>query len=93
MLKARRINSAEILRRNYENAVGSPPGVGYSETSLRSRAMILKLAADCLLESEQRREYDASIAQGSAPGIEVRLADIPGALVLLQESGEMEKVW
>lgn len=52
----------------------------------------MKLAADCLLEMELRREYDAGIMQGKERSVEVWVADIPGALVLLQECGEMEKV-
>ncbi|GMH44775.1 hypothetical protein BSKO_12727 [Bryopsis sp. KO-2023] len=92
VLKARRINSQEILRRNYQNLSQNPPKVGYSEPTLRSRAMILKLASDCLLESEMRREYDQRIASGVAHTIEVRVSDFPGALALLQECGEMAKV-
>lgn len=91
VLKARRINSGEILKRHYQNMVENPPGVGYGDAALRSRAMILKLAADCLLDGDLRRVYDQKIMGAGVPQIEVRVSDFPGAMVLLQECGEMTK--
>lgn len=55
----------------------------YSTETLFSRAVILKAAADCLLDLELRRAYDERIKQ-QGPELRVLNDDMPGALALLQ---------
>lgn len=55
----------------------------YSTETLFSRAVILKAAADCLLDLELRRAYDERIKQ-QGPELRVLIDDMPGALALLQ---------
>ena len=91
VLRARKVNSTEVLRRNFESQVQSPPRVGYSEEALNARGRILGRVADCVLDYESRVQYDQKLRNG-VPAVSIQSSDFAGALCLLQECGDVETV-
>lgn len=59
-----------------------------SDGALSSRAQLLALAGGTLASLSRRAAYDAALASGAAD-IDVPLHALPGALLLLQEAGEL----
>lgn len=92
VLKARRVNTSELLKRSYEDLLKQVPDSRYSKDSLNGRVAILRQAADTMLDSDKRRDYDQNLANNEIPTILVNSKHFSGALLLLQESGEMAQV-
>eukprot|EP00210_Caulerpa_lentillifera_P003553 g3389.t1 len=92
VLKARKINSAEILKRNYENLLSQVPDRMYSKDTVNGRIALLRQAAEIMLDSDKRRDYDQSLSNNEVPSFPVSTKDFPGALLLLYESGNMAQV-
>jgi hypothetical protein len=87
MLKVQRGASKEAIRRSYTSLVQSPPDFGYTQDTLFSRAILLKVALECLLDTDARKSYDRDFSRDEASA-SVSLNDLSGALCLLQESGD-----
>ena len=68
----------------------SPPtaSLELSDGALSSRAQLLALAGGTLASLSRRSAYDAALAAGAAD-IDVPLHALPGALLLLQEAGDL----
>ncbi|KAJ0786020.1 putative protein ACCUMULATION AND REPLICATION OF CHLOROPLASTS 6-like, IMS [Helianthus annuus] len=77
--------------RCYEARVSKPPQYGYSEDVLISRRQILQAACETLTNPSLRREYDLGFVD-DAIVTDVPWDNVPGALCVLQESGEDELV-
>lgn len=92
MLKARKVNSAEILKRNFDNLVKFVPDKRYSKETLEGRQAILQKAADTMLDSDKRREYDQKLTNNKVPSISIPDKHFSGALLLLHESSEIEQI-
>jgi hypothetical protein len=82
------------IRRAFEARVSKPPQYGYSEESLISRRQILQAASHTLSNPQWRREYNQGLAEDEFDTIltQVPWDNVPGALCVLQESGETEVV-
>ncbi|CAD7699814.1 unnamed protein product [Ostreobium quekettii] len=91
ILRARKVNSTEVVRRNYEAQLANPPRVGYSGDALDARASLLEAAAECMLNYERRLDYDRRLAGGVIVE-SVPASQVAGALCLLQECGDVEQV-
>lgn len=72
-----RAASKDAVRKAYDRVVRSPPEVGYSEDVLFSRALILKDAADCLLDLDSRKAYE-NLAHQSGQAVSVAPDNVPG---------------
>lgn len=92
VLKARMFNSTEILQRSFDNLVKFVPDKRYSKETLEGRQVILQKAADTMLDSDKRREYDQKLAENKVPSISVQDKHFSGALLLLHESSEIEQI-
>ncbi|KAL9275815.1 accumulation and replication of chloroplasts 6, chloroplastic-like protein, partial [Drosera capensis] len=77
------------IRRAFEARASRPPQFGYSQDTLVSRRQILQAACETLSDPAARREYNLGLAEAKEETI---LADVPGALCVLQEAGEHELV-
>lgn len=82
------------IRREYDARVSKPPQYGYSDDALISRRQILQAACETLSNPSSRREYNQSLAEDEFDTIltQVPWDKVPGALSVLQESGETEVV-
>ncbi|XP_073142785.1 protein ACCUMULATION AND REPLICATION OF CHLOROPLASTS 6, chloroplastic [Henckelia pumila] len=82
------------IRRAYDARVSKPPQYGYSDDALISRRQILQAACETLANPSSRREYNQSLAEDEFDNIltQVPWDKVPGALSVLQESGEAELV-
>jgi len=69
--------------------VNSPPNSGYSQETLYSRAVVLKSATEAVIELTATPSYRQQSGQLS---VELLYSDLPGALALLQEAGELQTV-
>lgn len=87
-----RASGREAVRKAYERVLRSPPDVGYSQDTLELRAVLLKAAADTLADLELRKSYDVASAASGGYEVEVSPANLPAALVLLQEAGDSAAV-
>ena len=74
----------EDCRVAFDNLMAFPvTASGYSTDCMYSRAQLLKVAADCLVDPDARAHYNASLSSGDSKP-HVLPADLPGALALLQ---------
>ncbi|KAG8377874.1 hypothetical protein BUALT_Bualt08G0079000 [Buddleja alternifolia] len=82
------------IRRAYDARVFKPPQYGYSDDALISRRQILQAACETLANPSSRREYNQGLADDEFDTIltQVPWEKVPGALCVLQESGETELV-
>lgn len=82
------------IRRAYDARVSKPPQYGYSDDALISRRQILQAACETLANPSSRREYNQSLAEDEFDTIltQVPWDKVPGALSVLQESGETDVV-
>ncbi|XP_075479783.1 protein ACCUMULATION AND REPLICATION OF CHLOROPLASTS 6, chloroplastic isoform X1 [Primulina tabacum] len=82
------------IRRAYDARVSKPPQSGYSDDALISRRQILQAACQTLANPSSRRDYNQSLAEDEFDTIltQVPWDKVPGALSVLQESGETEVV-
>ncbi|KZV48514.1 protein ACCUMULATION AND REPLICATION OF CHLOROPLASTS 6, chloroplastic [Dorcoceras hygrometricum] len=82
------------IRRAYESRVSKPPQYGYSDDALISRRQILQAACETLANPSSRREYNQGLAEDEFDTIltQVPWDKVPGALSVLQESGETQVV-
>ena len=48
----------QLLKRSYENLLRQIPDASYSKDTLNARKVLLQRAADTMLDSDKRREYD-----------------------------------
>ena len=69
--------------------VNSPPSSGYSQEALYSRAVVLKSATEAVMDLTATPSYRQQPGQLS---VELLYSDLPGALALLQEAGELQTV-
>lgn len=85
-----RTAGARAVRDALDKALMKRPEAYYSSDTVALRDLLLRNAAECLLHYDRRREYDAKGANGYVASVS---ADhLPGALVLLQESGYSQLV-
>ncbi|XP_020534837.1 protein ACCUMULATION AND REPLICATION OF CHLOROPLASTS 6, chloroplastic isoform X2 [Jatropha curcas] len=82
------------IKRAYEAKVSKPPQYGFSQDVFISRRQILQAACETLADPESRREYNQGLIDDEHDTIitQVPWEKVPGALCLLQESGENEVV-
>ncbi len=69
--------------------ISSPPSSGYSQEALYSRAVVLKSATEAVMDLTATPSYRQQPGQLS---VELLYSDLPGALALLQEVGELQTV-
>ena len=69
--------------------VNNPPNCGYSQETLYSRAVVLKSATEAVMDLTAMPSYRQQPGQLA---IELLYSDLPGALALLQEAGELQTV-
>ena len=69
--------------------VNNPPNCGYSQDTLYSRAVVLKSATEAVMDLTARPSYRQQPGQLA---VELLYSDLPGALALLQEAGELQTV-
>ncbi|GBF88394.1 hypothetical protein Rsub_01106 [Raphidocelis subcapitata] len=96
---------SHAIRRAAERLLrGAPTAAGFSQDALFCRELLLRRAAECLLDRGARAEYDAWLATAAAadadadatsgpaaagpPRHALAARDVAGALALLQEAGE-----
>ncbi|EFJ50614.1 molecular chaperone, partial [Volvox carteri f. nagariensis] len=91
LLQVPRVSRPDAIRKAYETLVKQPPATAYSADTLFARAVLLKAAAESLIDPDLRRSYDAKVAAGHS-ALRVSQQDLPGALVVLQEIGEFQLV-
>lgn len=91
LLQVSKSASRDAVRKAYEHLVRLTPAAAYSQETLFSRAVLLKAAAECLVDMDLRRSYDQRVANGNAE-LKVPMADLPGALALLHECGDTDTV-
>ncbi|GLI58669.1 hypothetical protein VaNZ11_000412 [Volvox africanus] len=91
LLQVPRVSRPDAIRKSYKNFVKQPPATAYSADTLFARAVLLKAAAESLIDPDLRRSYDAKLAAGHS-ALRVSQQDLPGALVVLQEIGEFQLV-
>lgn len=75
--------SSDECKFAFDALVKPPKDSGYSTECIYSRAQLLKVAADCLVDGESRKHYNARLSTGSSEA-QVLHGDMPGALALLQ---------
>jgi hypothetical protein len=82
------ISWMQAVRKAYEQLVLKPAVKhdSYGADSLFSRAVILKSAAECLLDLNLRRSYDEKASQRGHTELRISNEDVPGALILMQVS-------
>lgn len=82
------------IKRAYEERVNQQPQFGFSDDALISRRQILDAACQTLVNPRSKREYNQSLANDEYDTIvtQVPFDNVPGALCLLQESGETQVV-
>ncbi|KAI3432032.1 uncharacterized protein J3R85_007697 [Psidium guajava] len=82
------------IRRAYEARASKPPQYGFSSEALISRRQILQAACETLAKPSSRRDYNQGLAEDAKETIltQVPWDKVPGALCVLQESGEAELV-
>ncbi|XP_030446839.2 protein ACCUMULATION AND REPLICATION OF CHLOROPLASTS 6, chloroplastic [Syzygium oleosum] len=82
------------IRRAYEARASKPPQYGFSSEALFSRRQILQAACETLANPSSRRDYNHGLADDAKETIltQVPWDKVPGALCVLQESGEAELV-
>ncbi|KAL7117427.1 hypothetical protein ACP275_03G071100 [Erythranthe tilingii] len=82
------------IRRAYDARVSKQPQYGYSDDVLISRRQILQAACETLANPSSRREYNQGLAEDEFDTIltQVPWDKVPGALCVLQETGETELV-
>ncbi|XP_071733208.1 protein ACCUMULATION AND REPLICATION OF CHLOROPLASTS 6, chloroplastic-like [Rutidosis leptorrhynchoides] len=82
------------IRRCYESRVSKSPQYGYSDDALISRRQILEAACETLANPRLKREYNQGLSDDEFDTIltDVPWDNVPGALCVLQESGEDEVV-
>lgn len=88
-LQVNRAASRETCSKKYDEMVNSPPNSGYSQETLYSRAVVLKSATEAVIELTATPSYRQQSGQLS---VELLYSDLPGALALLQEAGELQTV-
>ena len=69
--------------------INSPPDCGYSQETLYSRAVVLKSATEAVMDLTATPSYRQQPGQLA---VELLYSDLPGALALLQEAGELQTV-
>ncbi|KAL0037727.1 hypothetical protein WJX77_009734 [Trebouxia sp. C0004] len=89
LLQVNRAASRETCSKKYDEMVNSPPNSGYSQETLYSRAVVLKCATEAVIELTATPSYRQQPGQLS---VELLYSDLPGALALLQEAGELQTV-
>lgn len=67
--------------------IKSPPNCGYSQETLYSRAVVLKSATEAVMDLTATPSYRQQPGQLA---VELLYSDLPGALALLQEAGELQ---
>ena len=89
LLKVNRAASRETCSKKYDEMVNSPPSSGYSQDTLYSRAVVLKSATEAVMDLTATPSYRQ---QPGHLSVDLLYSDLPGALALLQEAGEMQTV-
>lgn len=90
LLGVARTTSRDAVKRSYEKLVNTVPPM-FSQDTLFSRAVLLKTAEECLGNPELRYSYDQKLSSGFDE-LRISNVDLPGALVLLQETGQSDLV-
>ena len=85
-----RAASKETCFKKYDEIVNSPPTAGYSQEALYSRAVVLKSATEAVIDLTATPSYRQ---QPDRLSVEMLYSDLPGALALLQEAGELQTVF
>lgn len=82
------------IRRSCETRLSNPPVYGYSPEALLARRQILQAACNTLVDPDTRGDYNRGLVEdpSSILATDVPWDKVPGALCLLQESGETEVV-
>lgn len=89
LLQVNRAASRETCSKKYDEMINSPPDCGYSQETLYSRAVVLKSATEAVMDLTATPSYRQQPGQLA---VELLYSDLPGALALLQEAGEMQTV-
>ncbi|KAL9229189.1 hypothetical protein vseg_004682 [Gypsophila vaccaria] len=82
------------IKRAFEGKVSKPPQYGYSQDALMARRQILQAASDTLSNPSFRREYNLGLSESDEDItlFDVPFDKVPGAICVLQETGESELV-
>ncbi|KAI3959159.1 hypothetical protein MKX01_023835 [Papaver californicum] len=82
------------IKRAYDSRVSQQPQYGFSQEALFSRHQILQAACETLANPYSRGDYNQSLIQDEDSTLitQVPWDSVPGALCVLQESGETELV-
>lgn len=88
-MQVNRAASRESCSKKYDEMVNSPSNAGYSQETLYSRAVVLKSATEAVMDMTATPSYQQQPGQLS---VELLYSDLPGALALLQEAGELQTV-
>ncbi|OVA20418.1 protein of unknown function DUF4101 [Macleaya cordata] len=82
------------IRRAYDARVSQPPQYGFSQDALISRRQILQAACETLANPYSRGDYNQGLIEDEDGTLitQVPWDNVPGALCVLQESGETEVV-
>ncbi|KAK9857621.1 hypothetical protein WJX84_007637 [Apatococcus fuscideae] len=91
ILRISTVASKDSCKRALDDLLRNPPEAGFSHQALYTRATLLKRSTDVLLDDSARRLYDQKLYQGDSE-TEVQSSEFPGALILLQESGNWDAV-
>ncbi|KAH7296483.1 hypothetical protein KP509_26G024800 [Ceratopteris richardii] len=85
---------ADAIVRAYESKVNNLPADGFTQDAISARKEILWGACETLTNPDLRGEYNESLKEDAAGTlmVDVPFSKVPGALCLLQESGEIEIV-
>ncbi|KAL5706584.1 Protein ACCUMULATION AND REPLICATION OF CHLOROPLASTS 6 [Ranunculus cassubicifolius] len=82
------------ILRSYDSRVSQPPQSGFSQEALINRRQILQAACETLTNPSSREDYNRGLVDDEDGTLitQVPWDKVPGALCLLQESGETELV-
>ncbi|PIA57192.1 hypothetical protein AQUCO_00600136v1, partial [Aquilegia coerulea] len=82
------------IRRSYDSRVSQPPQYGFTQETLINRRQILQAACETLANSNSRQDYNRSLLEDEDSTLitQVPWDKVPGALCVLQESGQTQLV-
>ena len=90
LLDVNAISSVLEINSRCDALIASTPQDGFSAEALETRSQIIETARYYLTDRSNRTAYDEGLRKEAT--IEIPFAQLPGALALLQEIGEVETV-
>lgn len=92
ILGVSRMSSGSAMLKGYQSAIDSPIEAGYSPSAMQLRAALLLEAYQVLSTPDLKKAYDEAHGGASHVEVDLPLGQIPGALVLLHEVGDVDTV-